>query len=80
MKVKKWKKKTFPLYPYQLQGQQALPKCKPISVVCSSEGKIHDTIASPNHLGCQLEMGLASHFIQHDNSYLWTVIAVVVLL
>ena len=24
--------KTFPLSPYQLQGQQALPNCKPISV------------------------------------------------
>ena len=23
---------TFPLYPYLLQGQQALPNCKPISV------------------------------------------------
>ena len=24
--------KTFPLYPYLLQGQQALPNCQPISV------------------------------------------------
>ena len=24
--------KTFPLYPYLLQGQQAMPNCKPISV------------------------------------------------
>ena len=24
--------KTFPLYPYLLQGQQSLPTCKPISV------------------------------------------------
>ena len=24
--------KTFPLYPYLLQGWQALPTCKPISV------------------------------------------------
>ena len=24
--------KTFPLYPYLLQGQQALPNCKPITV------------------------------------------------
>ena len=24
--------KTFPLYPYPLQGQQALPNCKPVSV------------------------------------------------
>ena len=24
--------KTFPIYPYLLQGQQALPNCKPISV------------------------------------------------
>ena len=24
--------KTFPLYPYLLQEQQALPNCKPISV------------------------------------------------
>ena len=24
--------KTFPLYPYLLQGEQALPNCKPISV------------------------------------------------
>ena len=26
------KTKTFPLYPYMLQGQQALPNCKPISI------------------------------------------------
>ena len=24
--------KTFPLYPYLLQGQQVLPNCKPISI------------------------------------------------
>ena len=24
--------KTIPLYPYLLQGQQALPNCKPVSV------------------------------------------------
>ena len=28
---------TFPLYPYLLQGQQALPNCKPISVGCPGE-------------------------------------------
>ena len=29
--------KTFPLYPYLLQGQQALPNCKPISVGRASD-------------------------------------------
>ena len=31
--------KTFPLYPHLLQGQQALPNCKPISVGRPSEKK-----------------------------------------
>ena len=29
--------KTFLLYPYLLQGQQALPNCKPISVGCPGD-------------------------------------------
>ena len=29
--------KTYPLYPYLLQGQQALPNCKPISFGCSGD-------------------------------------------
>ena len=29
--------KTFPLYPYPLQGKQALPNCKPISVGCPGD-------------------------------------------
>ena len=29
--------KTFPQYPYLLQGQQTLPNCKPISAGCPSE-------------------------------------------
>ena len=41
--------KTFPLYPYLLQGQQALPNCKPISAGRTGDVKIHDTFASPNH-------------------------------
>ena len=41
--------KTFPLYPYLLQGQQALPNCKPISVRRPGDIKIHDTFATPNH-------------------------------
>ena len=28
---------TFPLYPYLLQGQQALPNCKPISAGCPGD-------------------------------------------
>ena len=32
-------KKTFPLYPYLLQGQQALPNCKPISVGCPGDAR-----------------------------------------
>ena len=39
--------KTFPLYPYLLQGQQALPNCKPISFGRPFE--VRYTFASPNH-------------------------------
>ena len=31
--------KTFPIYPYLLQGQQALPNCKPISVGRSGDAR-----------------------------------------
>ena len=31
--------KTFPLYPYLLQGQQTLPNCKPVSVGCPGDVK-----------------------------------------
>ena len=31
--------KTFPLYPYLLQVQQALPKCRPISVGRPSDAR-----------------------------------------
>ena len=34
--------KTVPLYPYLLQGQQAFPKCKPIS------GDVRYTTTSPH--------------------------------
>ena len=37
--------KTFPLYPYLLQGEQALPNSRPISVGC----KIHNTFTTPDH-------------------------------
>ena len=39
--------KTFPLYPYPLQGQQALPNCKPISWT-PQWCKIHSTFAPPD--------------------------------
>ena len=38
--------KTSPLYPFLLQGSQALPNCKPISVGRPSD--IRYTIPSPN--------------------------------
>ena len=40
--------KTVPLYLYLLQGQQALPNCKPISVGHPGD-TIHDTFAPPDH-------------------------------
>ena len=30
---------TFPLDPYMLQGQQALPNCKPVSFGCPSDAR-----------------------------------------
>ena len=33
--------KTVPLYPYLLQGEQALPNCKPISVGCPGDIKLY---------------------------------------
>ena len=38
--------KTFPLYPYLLQGQQALPNCKPISA--GRPGDVRYT--APSHM------------------------------
>ena len=38
--------KTFPLYPYLLQGLQALPNCKPISV--EHPGDVRYTTPSPH--------------------------------
>ena len=49
--------KTFPLYPYLLQGWQALPNCKPISVGCPGDVR-YMTFASPNHPYIYSEMGL----------------------
>ena len=46
MKVKEQKKKTFPLYPYLLQGQQALSGYKPISV--GSPGDVRYTTPLPH--------------------------------
>ena len=47
-KVLKQKKltinKDIPCYPYLQQGQQALP-----ANITGAPGKIHDTLASPNH-------------------------------
>ena len=37
--------KTFPLYPYLLQGQQALPNYKPLSVGPSDARKVTTTPA-----------------------------------
>ena len=33
-KLRNRRNKNLPLYPYLLQGQQALPNCKPVSVGC----------------------------------------------
>ena len=42
--------KTFPLYPYLLQGQQAFPNCKPISVGRSGDVTcLQDTLESILH-------------------------------
>ena len=38
--------KTFPIYPYLLQGQQALPNCKPISV--GRPGNVRYTTSLPH--------------------------------
>ena len=40
---------TIPLYLYLLQGKQALPNCKPTSVGCPGDVKIHDTFSTPDH-------------------------------
>ena len=44
-------KKIPPLYPYLLQGNLALPNCKPMSVGAPQWRKIHDTFTTPNHPG-----------------------------
>ena len=40
--------KTFPLYPYLLQGLQAMPNCKPISVGCPGDGDVRYTTPLPH--------------------------------
>ena len=50
MKESETEEVTTPsLYPYLLQGEQALPNCKPISVGRSGDVEIRDTFASPNY-------------------------------
>ena len=46
--------KPFSLYPYLLQGQQALPNCKPISVGCPGDTRYTTPLPHPTtpHL-CQ---------------------------
>ena len=39
--------KTFPHYPYLLQGQQTLPNCKPISAGCPSEARYTTPLPHP---------------------------------
>ena len=39
--------KTFSLYPYLLQGQQALPNCKPISVGCPGDVRFTTPLLHP---------------------------------
>ena len=39
--------KAFPLYPYLLQGQQALPNCKPISVGHPSDVRYKTSLPHP---------------------------------
>ena len=39
--------KTFPLYPYLLQGQQDLPNCKPISVGFTSDVRYMTPLPHP---------------------------------
>ena len=39
--------KTFPLYPYLLQGQQALPDCKPVSVGCPNHARYTTPLPYP---------------------------------
>ena len=39
--------KTFPLYPYLLQGQQALPNCKPVSVGCPGDARYMTPLPLP---------------------------------
>ena len=41
---------TFPLYPYLLQGQQALPNCKPISVGCPDDVRYMTPLPHPTTL------------------------------
>ena len=40
-------KKIFPIYPYLLQGQQALPNCKPISVGRPGDAKYTTPLLHP---------------------------------
>ena len=49
--------KTFPLYPYLLQGQQALPNSKPISV--ESPGDIRYTTPSHHHFFSHLHQNMS---------------------
>ena len=43
--------KTFPLYPYLLQGQQTLPSCKPISVRHPGDAKYTTPLPHPTTPG-----------------------------
>ena len=54
--------KTFPIYPYLLQGKQALPNCKPISVGCPSQ----DCGIILHMYICTIKYGLTLHSVHHD--------------
>ena len=66
--------KTFPLYPYLLQGQQALPNCKPISVGHPSD--VRYTTPSPHPttpclLGCTVMSYIDSDFFRRASCVLY---------
>ena len=50
----------FPLYPHLLQGQQALPNCKPISAGCPGDVRYMTPLPHPTAptLGLSLSSGL----------------------
>ena len=56
--------KTFPLNPYLLQGQQALPNCKPISVGRPGDVRYTTSLPHPN---------IPSRFFYFHDTYMYIV-------